>query len=57
MPRRTNMFVSADGELAEFLCHAELMGLTAARAEQLEDFHRDHPREDCLVLAIVERYL
>ncbi|WP_280316638.1 hypothetical protein [Nocardia wallacei] len=42
-------FVHADGQLAELLCQARLLGLTPARAEYLRWMHRHHPPDDCSV--------
>ncbi|MFE3196303.1 hypothetical protein ACFXHA_45410 [Nocardia sp. NPDC059240] len=56
-PRFSHMFVPADGPMAEFLCHVELFGLTAVRAEFLHALHDDHPRDDCLVVTATELYL
>ncbi len=55
-PACTHMFVAADGMLAEYLCHVELLDLTEARAVALHAIHRDHPRWDCLVRTATERY-
>ncbi|NNH71026.1 hypothetical protein HLB23_14325 [Nocardia uniformis] len=50
-PAHTNMFIAADSELAEVLCHVELLALTVHRAKQLHRIHRDHPHDDCRVIA------
>ena len=42
-------FVYADGPLAEVLCDAYLMELTASRSRQLRDCHRSHRPDDCWV--------
>lgn len=53
----SHMFVPADGLLAEFLCHVELLELTPARAEILHALHGDHPRDDCVVVTATELHL
>lgn len=55
-PLHPNMFIAADGRLAEYLCHVELLDLTAERAEQLRALHLDHTA-DCLVLAATELHM
>ncbi len=56
-PALPHMFVHADGELAEYLCHVELLGLTRSRAEVLHALHHGCRREDCLVIAATELHL
>ncbi|WP_405132959.1 hypothetical protein [Nocardia sp. NBC_01388] len=53
---RPGMFVHADGELAEYLCHAEPLGMTAQRAQQLHDLHAGHSA-DCLILATADQQM
>lgn len=48
---RSNMFVAADGHLAEYLCHVELLDLTIERAAQLRVLHDHHAPDTCRVLA------
>lgn len=55
-PPRSGMFVHADGELAEYLCHAEPLGMTAQRAQQLHDLHDGHAFT-CLILATADQYI
>ncbi|GAB2694815.1 hypothetical protein [Nocardia thraciensis] len=45
----SNLFVHADGVLAEWLCHARVIGLTPQRAEHLLRIHGDDPPGDCPV--------
>ncbi|MGW4094190.1 hypothetical protein [Nocardia sp. NPDC004750] len=42
-------YVHADGPLAEVMCDAYLMELTANRAMQLQESHRTHRPDDCWV--------
>lgn len=56
-PTSSHMFVHADGPLAEFLCHVELLGLTPTRAEILHALHDDHPHDACLVVTATELHL
>ncbi|MBO0854614.1 MAG: hypothetical protein J2P18_12715 [Nocardia sp.] len=50
-PLHPHMFVRADSSLAEDLCTVELLdALTAARARELAEIHRDHSLELCAVL-------
>lgn len=49
----SNLFVHADGTLAEYLCAAEPLGMTAQRALQLRELHDGHSRH-CRVLAAAE---
>lgn len=53
-----NMFVSADGCLAEYLCRVEFLGpLSTARARQLAQIHQDHSPGGCLVLQAARTHL
>lgn len=52
----SNLFVHVDGEPAEYLCHAEPLGMTSERARQLRDLHEGHTH-DCRVLAAAELHL
>ncbi|MBF6238696.1 hypothetical protein IU474_16730 [Nocardia otitidiscaviarum] len=56
-PALSNMFVSADGVLAEFLCHVGLLGLTEPRAVVLHALHRDHRPDECSVVTATEVHL
>lgn len=49
----SNLFVDAEGTLAEYLCCAEPLGMTAQRALQLRDLHDGHSLH-CRVLAAAE---
>ncbi|WP_327138892.1 hypothetical protein [Nocardia sp. NBC_01327] len=55
-PTPANLFVHADGEMAEYLCQAEPQGMTARRAQQLQELHDGHTR-DCRILAAAELHL
>lgn len=52
----SNLFVAADGQLAEYLCHAEVLGLTPERAAQLRALHAGHHQAACRVLAAAMLY-
>ncbi|NNH75664.1 hypothetical protein HLB23_38430 [Nocardia uniformis] len=55
-PRSANMFVPADGTLAEYVCRAEPLGMIAYRARQLCELHDGHS-EECRVLAAAQLHL
>jgi hypothetical protein len=46
---RQNMFVDADGRLAEHMCQVQLLGLTFTRALELRALHNRHRPDDCRV--------
>ena len=48
-PLDPNVFVSADGRLAEFMCQVKLLDLTPERARELRWIHREHRPDDCMV--------
>ncbi len=48
-PLNHNVFVQADGMLAEFMCRAHLMDLTPERAAELRYIHRFHHPDECVV--------
>lgn len=52
----SNLFVAADGQLAEYLCCAEVFELTTERAAQLRTLHAEHNSTECHVLAAVTQY-
>ncbi|MBF6215183.1 hypothetical protein IU433_30590 [Nocardia puris] len=48
-PGQHRTFVHADGKLAEFMCQVSLMELTVGRARELQDIHRFHHPDECIV--------
>ncbi|WP_433598737.1 hypothetical protein ACQPXH_23960 [Nocardia sp. CA-135953] len=48
-PVEHKTFIHADGLLAEFMCQVHLLELTPERARELQDIHRGHHPDDCLV--------
>ncbi|WP_067573868.1 hypothetical protein [Nocardia acidivorans] len=53
---RTNLFVHADGPLAEYVCAAEPLGMSTHRAAQLHELHAGHS-DTCRVLQIAALHL
>ncbi|NNH76055.1 hypothetical protein HLB23_40470 [Nocardia uniformis] len=49
----SNLFVNAEGTLAEYLCCAEPLGMTTQRALQLRDLHDGHSLH-CRILTTAE---
>ncbi|MEU4318280.1 hypothetical protein AB0F85_14285 [Nocardia fluminea] len=48
-PHAQNMFVAAEGHLAEHMCQVQLLGLTLPRALELRALHSRHRPDDCRV--------
>ena len=48
-PLDSNVFVQANGRLAEFMCQVRLLDLTPERAHELRWIHREHRPDECMV--------